>query len=193
VYQEIMTKDTTMNTIPRTLLAVAVALSLAIPGLASADRRGEGHRNHGDRHGYKHDYKHGHRKHHRDRHHDRHYRFRDRHHGGHYYRPGRYSTYYYGYDDDDDDLLTGLVVGGILGYALNGARHSGGYDYYDRAAVAPAYPAENYSYSSGDTCLQEREYQTTVVVGGKNVPAYGTACLQPDGSWKRETPRLVNY
>jgi hypothetical protein len=33
-------------------------------------------------------------------------------------------------------------------------------------------------------CLQVREYQTEIVVGGKSVPAYGNACLQPDGSWK---------
>ena len=55
-----------------------------------------------------------------------------------------------------------------------------------------AYPAGSADYRDG-TCLQEREYQTTVVVGGKNVPAYGTACLQPDGSWKREPARLVSY
>ena len=29
-----------------------------------------------------------------------------------------------------------------------------------------------------------REYQTTVVVGGREQEAYGTACQQPDGSWK---------
>jgi surface antigen len=29
-----------------------------------------------------------------------------------------------------------------------------------------------------------REYQTTVTVGGKVEEAYGTACQQPDGSWK---------
>ncbi|MGE5504900.1 MAG: RT0821/Lpp0805 family surface protein [Actinomycetota bacterium] len=29
-----------------------------------------------------------------------------------------------------------------------------------------------------------REYQTTVNVGGKTEQAYGTACRQPDGSWK---------
>lgn len=29
-----------------------------------------------------------------------------------------------------------------------------------------------------------REYQTTVTVGGKTEEAYGTACRQPDGSWK---------
>jgi surface antigen len=35
--------------------------------------------------------------------------------------------------------------------------------------------------SSGAYC---REYQTTVTVGGKTEDAYGTACRQPDGSWK---------
>ncbi|MGB8274273.1 MAG: RT0821/Lpp0805 family surface protein [Alphaproteobacteria bacterium] len=29
-----------------------------------------------------------------------------------------------------------------------------------------------------------REYQQTVTVGGKSQEAYGTACRQPDGTWK---------
>ncbi len=29
-----------------------------------------------------------------------------------------------------------------------------------------------------------REYQTTVILDGKEQSAYGTACQQPDGSWK---------
>ena len=29
-----------------------------------------------------------------------------------------------------------------------------------------------------------REYQTTVMVGGKEEKAYGKACRQPDGSWE---------
>ncbi|MDT8319301.1 MAG: hypothetical protein RQ826_02110 [Xanthomonadales bacterium] len=33
-------------------------------------------------------------------------------------------------------------------------------------------------------CLQTREYQTTIEIGGRTVPAYGTACLQADGDWK---------
>jgi len=33
----------------------------------------------------------------------------------------------------------------------------------------------------GNTC---REYRSTVNVGGKNEEAYGTACRQPDGTWK---------
>ena len=34
---------------------------------------------------------------------------------------------------------------------------------------------------TGDFC---REYQTTVTVGGRTESAFGTACLQPDGSWQ---------
>jgi surface antigen len=42
-------------------------------------------------------------------------------------------------------------------------------------------PTETYQNSSGQYC---REYQQTVNVGGKQEKAYGTACRQPDGSWK---------
>ncbi len=35
-----------------------------------------------------------------------------------------------------------------------------------------------------ETCLQEREYQTEIVIDDEVLPAYGTACLQQDGSWK---------
>jgi len=40
-------------------------------------------------------------------------------------------------------------------------------------------------------CLQEREYQTRVIVGGEEVDAYGTACLQPDGSWRQGPATVV--
>ncbi|MFZ0693088.1 MAG: hypothetical protein WAN51_02880 [Alphaproteobacteria bacterium] len=42
--------------------------------------------------------------------------------------------------------------------------------------VSPPYQASN-----GLTC---REYQSTVVVEGRAQNSYGTACLQPDGSWR---------
>lgn len=35
-----------------------------------------------------------------------------------------------------------------------------------------------------DDSPQCREYQSTAVVNGRQVPSYGTACLQPDGSWR---------
>lgn len=33
------------------------------------------------------------------------------------------------------------------------------------------------------SCMQTREYTTKVTIDGREVDAYGTACLQPDGSW----------
>ncbi len=42
-------------------------------------------------------------------------------------------------------------------------------------------PQPAYQTDSGQYC---REYQQTVTVGGQTENAYGTACRQPDGSWK---------
>jgi surface antigen len=42
-------------------------------------------------------------------------------------------------------------------------------------------PVETYQTSSGGYC---REYQQTVYIGGERQQAYGTACRQPDGTWK---------
>lgn len=42
-------------------------------------------------------------------------------------------------------------------------------------------PLETYKTSAGQYC---REYQQTVWIGGEQQQAYGTACRQPDGSWK---------
>jgi hypothetical protein len=45
--------------------------------------------------------------------------------------------------------------------------------------------------AQNDNCLQSREYTTTIEIGGESVPAYGQACLQPDGSWKFGDPVAV--
>ncbi len=45
-------------------------------------------------------------------------------------------------------------------------------------------PTRNRSSSKDTSCLQAREYTTTMVIEGKTVEAYGTRCLQPDGSWR---------
>ena len=42
-------------------------------------------------------------------------------------------------------------------------------------------PQPAYQERSGKYC---REFRQTVTVGGKTEEAYGTACRQPDGSWK---------
>ncbi|HEY0522162.1 MAG TPA: hypothetical protein VGD08_02150 [Stellaceae bacterium] len=44
------------------------------------------------------------------------------------------------------------------------------------APVSPPYVARD-----GQTC---REYQTQVTVDGRLQPSHGTACLQPDGTWR---------
>jgi len=45
-------------------------------------------------------------------------------------------------------------------------------------------PTKTYQTASGTYC---REYQTTVLIDGKQERATGTACRQPDGTW-----RIVN-
>jgi surface antigen len=42
-------------------------------------------------------------------------------------------------------------------------------------------PAAPYQTSSGQYC---REYNQTIVIGGKQQSGHGTACREPDGSWK---------
>ncbi len=42
-------------------------------------------------------------------------------------------------------------------------------------------PTRTFQSSDGRYC---REYQTVIKVGGKSEKGYGTACRQPDGSWK---------
>ncbi|MBT8121562.1 MAG: hypothetical protein KJO10_03410 [Gammaproteobacteria bacterium] len=161
------------------------------------NRRHDGYRSYNRDHGkyadkhYKRDRKHYSRHYKRDR---KHYYKHDKRHYGHNYGHGGYGTSYYRDDDDDEKLLIGLVVGGILGYALNESTQNNvdDYDaYYDDTAYRGNTSTVN--TSSYGSCLQEREYQTTVVVGGREVDAYGTACLQPDGSWKRSPPQVAAY
>lgn len=42
-------------------------------------------------------------------------------------------------------------------------------------------PQNYYQIADGSYC---REYSQTINVGGRNQQGYGTACRQPDGSWK---------
>jgi surface antigen len=42
-------------------------------------------------------------------------------------------------------------------------------------------PVQTYQTHTGQYC---REYQQTVTIGGQQHQSYGTACRQPDGSWR---------
>ncbi len=49
------------------------------------------------------------------------------------------------------------------------------------AALPAEQSSPTYTDHMGRTC---REYQSSIIVGGVSKPAYGTACLQPDGTWR---------
>jgi hypothetical protein len=56
--------------------------------------------------------------------------------------------------------------------------------YYAPPPVANAPPAAQapaYGQTQGQTC---RQYQSTTTIDGRPQPTYGTACLQPDGTWQ---------
>ena len=51
----------------------------------------------------------------------------------------------------------------------------------DSGAQGTITPTRTGQANTGETC---REYQQTITVGGRTEKAYGTACKQPNGSWK---------
>ncbi len=190
----------------RTIVAAMVAVSLAGSGSAWADRKND-QRSYGHSQGGHHDKRAYGRS--QGGHYNKHYSYnkhRKNRYKRHYYKGNhRYPYYrgyggnYYRYDDDNSDekLLIGLLVGGLVGYAINSAQQDDPYRYDSypqahtlREAQPIIYEADR---SSAATCLQEREYQMKVIVGGRTVDAYGTACLQPDGSWSRGPAKLVSY
>ncbi|NQV19795.1 MAG: hypothetical protein HQ511_00105, partial [Rhodospirillales bacterium] len=128
------------------------------------------------------------------------------HHGGH--RGGHYSGHnrhhvgshraYGHYGFNGYNYLSGALTGFAAYSLLQPYRYSPRYIsrsvYVTEPQVtvirAPATAVQTSSRSRSQSCLQEREYQTTVIVGGNEVNAYGTACLQPDGSWLRGPAKL---
>ena len=95
-------------------------------------------------------------------------------------------------------------------YGYNYPYYGSGYNYYspsyrytpstqvvyvDRPVEVPVYQDQPidpaYLPEEDPNCLQVREYTTTIEIGGEGVPAYGQACLQPDGSWKFGGPIAV--
>ncbi len=68
-------------------------------------------------------------------------------------------------------------------YALEHTRtnQATGWRNPDTGNFGSVMPVETYQTSTGQYC---REYLQTVVIGGQQQQAYGTACRQPDGSWK---------
>jgi hypothetical protein len=106
--------------------------------------------------------------------------------GGYYGAPyGYYPGYPYGY---------GPAYGGRIGIGYR----SGYYDGWGVGLSLPLYVGPRYappqpvlvpapqvvSRAAPADCTPTREYQTEIVIDGEAVPAWGTACLQADGSWR---------
>ena len=101
------------------------------------------------------------------------------------------------HNHDNDKLWIGLLGGGILGYGLGVYQNSNSaeQDNYPQATSTPPPSAPNVYASTAPVspCLQEREYRTKIMVGGREVEGYGTACLQPDGSWRYGAAQPASY
>ena len=94
--------------------------------------------------------------------------------------------------------LLGAFVGREIGSSLDKADHQYAEQASQRAYAAPigervvwnnpqsgnsgtVVPVRDGYTPAGSYC---REFQQTIVVGGRSEQAFGTACRQPDGSWK---------
>ncbi|MGQ4810573.1 hypothetical protein NKDENANG_04051 [Candidatus Entotheonellaceae bacterium PAL068K] len=150
-----------------TVVALLSAMSL-FPIAASA----------GSRHSSRHTYQRAH--------HPRHSHHRFRHgRGGH--RGHRGHRVYLGHQVLAGVALGTLVLGGMVAaYSASRYPHASLYrpvpvrrSYVWRARQAPA-PRQAASVQQ-QYC---REFQRDVIIDGKPERAYGTACLQPDGTWK---------
>lgn len=90
------------------------------------------------------------------------------------------------------EVALGLLTGGLLFYALTANQRNNDTVYVQQQPVY-VQPEQQQQWTQrqpvqpqnlDSSCLQVREYQTTITVGNQSVPAYGQSCLQPDGSWK---------
>ncbi len=94
--------------------------------------------------------------------------------------------------------LMGALIGSNIGRTMDEVDRLKAHQAYERAAHAPVgetitWNNPNTQHSGTVTAVRDgtsssglycREFQQTVRIGGKSEQAYGTACRQPDGSWK---------
>ena len=186
------------------VLASVMAMILAIPGAGWADGgRNGGDWNKGGKGNQK--YSSGHYTNHYNNHYNSHYKgnYKGYYKGGRYYYPNYYgcnncskNKSHHNNNNSNDKLWIGLLGGGILGYTLSNVIQNNSNDevYYSQPVTTPLRSVGQYEAPYADnTCLQQREYRSKIMVGGKQVDGYGTACLQPDGSWRYGTAQAEPY
>jgi surface antigen len=91
--------------------------------------------------------------------------------------------------------LAGAYIGGRIGQSMDAQdRMQMGQAFENNPVGQPAYwnnpstgvtydvvPTRNVEYGGNEYC---REYRSSAVIDGQKQHVYGTACRQPDGSWK---------
>ena len=94
--------------------------------------------------------------------------------------------------------LIGALIGSEIGRSMDDVDRMKAEQAYNQAATAPigqtiawdnpntgnygtVVPTREGTKNTGEYC---REFQQTVVIGGRQEDAYGVACRQPDGSWE---------
>lgn len=130
--------------------------------------------------------------------------------GGYGHYGGHYHGGYHSSGDVGVALLGGLLIGGLVGYAISEDRYQTearahyyrapqpAYIYYETPVyAAPAPPAPRFAqpmtgeFAEPSGCLQTREYTTVLNVDGKSKDAYGTRCLKADGTWVFGPPKIA--
>lgn len=162
-----------MKTSCRSILIVLAMLAALAAAPVQADR----YRGHGPSHYYGHHDRHG------------------------YVRGGFYAPLYWGGYRYPPPGYWGPAYPSLgLGYAWGGRHDTFGLSLsmplflgsrYDPYPPPPRYRTYRYvetrpvvRAAPEPACRQTREYTTEVKIGDQVLPAYGTACLQDDGSWK---------
>lgn len=81
--------------------------------------------------------------------------------------------------DDTDRLMAERTTQASLEHVRTGETST--WSNPDSGASGSVTPQRTYQATSGEYC---REYEQTIEIDGQLERAYGTACRQPDGSWR---------
>jgi surface antigen len=105
--------------------------------------------------------------------------------------------------NEPEGIIAGVLLGGLLGGAIGNALDDADREYAMRTSYyalertpsgatsswhnpdtghsGTLTPLRTFESGRGGYC---REFQQTVRIGGRSQRAYGTACREPDGSWR---------
>jgi len=139
----------------------------------------------------------GYSNHNKSHHYNKHRNWRDSYRRNHRYGHSRRDHYRHS-NHRGGEIVLGILTGGLLFHAMTNNQRGRNHDRTVYVQQQPVYAQpqqqqwtrkqqvqrQNTPQNTHNSCLQKREYQTTITVGGQSVPAYGQSCLQPDGSWK---------